>query len=181
MDTILDWFVANTVSVTTISTCVIAVFSIVTTCLTWNLIRENKLLRKVGAEPEIIAYLTHGTQEWNDINFMLTNVGRGPARNIEFQLEGIDRVPQGNFLGNAPALGNNPDRKPIGFLLEDEKWRVFFGSGPILLSKPRLPPFDATVQWQYFGQSSSRPVSDDAIVTKVLVIGAGFFQAMPVG
>ena len=34
---------------------------------------------------------------------------------------------------------------------------------------------------QYFGQSSSRPVSDDAIVTKVLVIGAGFFQAMPVG
>ena len=34
---------------------------------------------------------------------------------------------------------------------------------------------------QYFGQSSSRPVSDGAIVTKVLVIGAGFFQAMPVG
>ena len=35
--------------------------------------------------------------------------------------------------------------------------------------------------FQYFGQSSSRPVSDGAIVTKVLVIGAGFFQAMPVG
>ena len=34
---------------------------------------------------------------------------------------------------------------------------------------------------QYFGQSSSRPVSDGAIVTKVLVIGAGFFQAMPLG
>ena len=34
---------------------------------------------------------------------------------------------------------------------------------------------------QYFGQSSSRPVRDGAIVAKVLVIGAGFFQAMPVG
>ena len=34
---------------------------------------------------------------------------------------------------------------------------------------------------QYFGQYSSRPVGDGAIVTKVLVIGAGFFQAMPLG
>ena len=34
---------------------------------------------------------------------------------------------------------------------------------------------------QYFGQNSGRPVSDGAIVTKVLVIGAGFFQAMPLG
>ena len=34
---------------------------------------------------------------------------------------------------------------------------------------------------QYFGQYSSRPVSDRAIVTEVLVIGAGFFQAMPLG
>ena len=35
--------------------------------------------------------------------------------------------------------------------------------------------------YQYFGQNSGRPVSDRAIVTKVLVIGAGFFQAMPLG
>ena len=34
---------------------------------------------------------------------------------------------------------------------------------------------------QCFGQNSGRPVSDGAIVTKVLVIGAGFFQAMPLG
>ena len=34
---------------------------------------------------------------------------------------------------------------------------------------------------QYFGQSSSRPVRDGAIVAKVLVIGAGFFQAMTLG
>ena len=34
---------------------------------------------------------------------------------------------------------------------------------------------------QCFGQNSGRPVSDRAIVTKVLVIGAGFFQAMPLG
>ena len=34
---------------------------------------------------------------------------------------------------------------------------------------------------QYFGQNSGRPVSDGAIVTKVLVIGAGFFQALPLG
>ena len=35
--------------------------------------------------------------------------------------------------------------------------------------------------FQYFGQNLGRPVSDRAIVTKVLVIGAGFFQAMPLG
>ena len=34
---------------------------------------------------------------------------------------------------------------------------------------------------QYFGQNLGRPVSDRAIVTKVLVIGAGFFQATALG
>ena len=34
---------------------------------------------------------------------------------------------------------------------------------------------------QYFGQNLGRPVSDRAIVAKVLVIGAGFVQAMPLG
>ena len=148
LNTTLAWLTIYQGPVSSISTCIIAFSSIVTAYLTWNLFRENRLLRKVGAEPEIIAYLSTGTKEFIDINFALINVGRGPARNIEFQLNGIDRVPQGDDLGNATALRNNPDRKPIGFLAEAEKWCVFFGSGPALLCEPRLPPFEVTVHWQ---------------------------------
>ena len=145
---VLDWLATYQGAVSAISTCIIALSSIVTAYLTWNLFRENRLLRKVGAEPEVIAYLAEGIQEKLEINFVLMNVGRGPARNIEVQLDGIDRTPQGSFLGNAPALRNNPDRKPIDFLPESEQWRVWFGSGPILLEEPKLPPFDVIVRWQ---------------------------------
>ena len=45
----------------------------------------------------------------------------------------------------------------------------------------KSPEFSHQSIPQYFGQYSSRPVSDGAIVTKVLVIGAGFFQVMALG
>ena len=41
--------------------------------------------------------------------------------------------------------------------------------------------YGVKINHQYFGQNLGRPVSDRAIVTKVLVIGAGFFQATPLG
>jgi hypothetical protein len=34
---------------------------------------------------------------------------------------------------------------------------------------------------QYFGQNSGSRLCDGAIVTQLFVIGAGFFQAMPLG
>ena len=44
-----------------------------------------------------------------------------------------------------------------------------------------LMAFIALHMQQYFGQNLGHPVSDGAIVTKVLVIGAGFFQALLLG
>lgn len=145
---VFDWLTANQGPVSAISTCIIALSSVVTAYLTWNLFRENRLLRKVGSEPEVIAYLAEGIHNKIEINFVLMNVGRGPARDINFQLHGINRNPEGNYLGTAPALRNNSKRKPIGFLPEGEQWCVWFGSGPNLLKEPELPPFEVTVRWQ---------------------------------
>ena len=41
--------------------------------------------------------------------------------------------------------------------------------------------FIAVCSLQYFGQNSGSRLGDGAIVTKLFVFGAGFFQAVPLG
>jgi hypothetical protein len=43
------------------------------------------------------------------------------------------------------------------------------------------PFFFNNLKHQYFGQNLGSRLCDDAIVTQLFVIGAGFFQAVPLG
>ena len=61
-------------------------------------------------------------------------------------------------------------------------WReAAISNGKTVLKRIEENEYNILFFDQYFGQNLGRPVSDRAIVTKVLVIGAGFFQAMPLG
>ena len=72
--------------ITVVSTAIIAISAVVTAALTWRLICDNRNLAKVGTEPEVVAYL--GADPYQLFtNFVLANVGRGPAKNIEFYLD----------------------------------------------------------------------------------------------
>ena len=129
-----------------ISTATIAVSAAITAILTWRLIRDNRRLSKVGTEPEVIAYLAADPFQ-PFTNFVLANVGRGPARNVEFELalevDHYDRM----------VLRNEPNRKPQGFLLQGEKAEMLFGDYRLFgigeaREKNALPPFEVVVKWQ---------------------------------
>ena len=132
--------------VAVISTATIAVSAAITAILTWRLIRYNRRLSKVGTEPEVIAYLAADPFQ-PFTNFVLANVGRGPARNVEFELalevDQYDRM----------VLRNEPNRKPQGFLLQGEKTEMLFGDHRLFgigeaRERNALPPFEVVVKWQ---------------------------------
>ena len=146
MDALLNWISNHEGVVTSVATVAIAMFAGITAWLTRSLVAENKRLRNVGVEPRVVAYLIGDTQNVHLINLVLANVGRGPARNIKFILDLEDKY----FGHNRVASPNKDDRAPIGFLLQDDKWIMLFGSGPGLLNEAQIPPFEIKIQWENF-------------------------------
>ena len=144
MDALLNWIANHEGVVISVATVAIAMFAGITAWLTRSLVAENKRLRNVGVEPSVIAYLVGDSQSAHQINLVLANVGRGPARNIKFFLELEDKY----FGHNRIASPNRDDRAAIGFLLQNDKWVMLFGSGPGLLNEARVPPFKARIQWE---------------------------------
>lgn len=144
MNSVLEWLSTNHSIVTAAATVIIAAAAGITARLTHNLVRENKLLRKVGEDPKVIAYLESDSRHPSYFNFILANVGRGPARSINFEFDFDERF----YANGRVAPMNKPDRKPYGFLPQNERICMFFGSGIGLLREDRLPPFRAKVTWQ---------------------------------
>ena len=132
--------------ITVVSTAIIAISAVVTAVLTWRLICDNRNLAKVGTEPEVVAYLA--SDPFQPLtNFVLANVGRGPAKNVEFVLDleecHYDRI----------VLRSEPNRKPLGFLLQGERSEMLFGDHRLFgageeREKNPLRPFQVVVKWQ---------------------------------
>ena len=144
MNSVLEWVSTNHSIVTAAATVIIAAAAGITAWLTHSLVRENKLLRNVGEDPKVIAYLSGDSRHASLFNLILANVGRGPARDIEFEFDFDERF----YANGRVAPINRDDRKPYGFLPQDERICMFFGSGGGLLGEDRLPPFRAKVKWQ---------------------------------
>ena len=70
--------------VTAISTLVLMLTTIVYARLTAVLTRENKLLRKAATEPQVVAYLS--PDQRNILQFILANVGQGPALDVSYRI-----------------------------------------------------------------------------------------------
>ena len=132
-------------ALTAISTLFIALLAGVSAWLTRSLIQENKLLRKAGTEPRVVAYLAHHPYLWEFFNFVLANVGRGPARNVSFRILAAD---EGDFESHEVALKNSAERTPLGFLPQEEMYTAFFGSGVEIMGEPRLRPFQVEVSYE---------------------------------
>ena len=144
MKQILEWTVTNPgATITTIATVFIAVSAVVTVFLTWVLARENKLLRKAETEPEVVAYLIPDPLHYRALNFVLANVGRGPACRVSFRLEANAKDLEDHHV----ALRNSADRKAISYLPQGEKISTFFGSSIEVMKEPRLRPFDVVIEY----------------------------------
>ena len=151
---IFEWLNENSGAITAICTLVIAVFTIVavgvTSLMAWmnrELVKENRLLRKAGTEPEVAVYLKADSQTRWIRNLVLANVGQGAAKNVVFTIladkEDFENHRVSSFL---PAKSRI---KGASFLPQGERIESFFGSSPNLLEgEQQLQPFKVDVAYE---------------------------------
>lgn len=117
------WDASASASISAIATAVSAIATAVIALLTAFLWFENRNLRKAGTAPEIVAYLSPHTDGNGAINFVLANVGRGPAFDVTFEFE----CDETDFKNHAVMLENDKDRVPMSVIPQDEKIYSLFG------------------------------------------------------
>lgn len=121
----LEWVIQNNAVVTAGATVVIAVFTFALAILTGMLAVENRKLRRAGTDPQIVAYLVPHPDGNGAINFVLANIGQGPARNVQFDLE----YDETDFIQHEVWLQNDSNRSYISVLPQGEKIVALFGRG----------------------------------------------------
>ena len=140
----IDWLNANAGAVSTVATVTIALSAAITVWLTRNLAKENRLLRKAGTEPSVVAYLKLHPISANVVNFVLANVGHGPARNVGFTF----RADEDDFERHDVRIRNSSDRTLTTMLPQGDRIEVFFGIGSSLMKDPKLRSFTVCVRFQ---------------------------------
>jgi hypothetical protein len=150
LENVLFWLDTHNGLVTAAATIVIALSAVLTTYLTRTLASENRLLRKAGTEPEVVVYLMPDGRFPTMVNFVLANIGRGPALNVEFTFD----AHESDSTSHNVQLSNRTDRKAISVLPQDEKIVAFFGAGHELYRDPRLAPFKVRVDYKNILQKS---------------------------
>ena len=142
----IEWLNSNHGLISAVATVVIALFAIITAWLTKTLANENRLMRKSGSEPKVVTYLATDSQRPHAINFVLANVGRGPAKNVEFTIEGD----MNDFSAHdvSSAFTNHSGGRGTDLLPQGERIQSFFGIGPSLLASPPLRCFTVHITYE---------------------------------
>lgn len=158
----VDWLIEVFQKVSTVGTwkdfaTVLSGFStLVIAVLTLFLWQENRLLRKSGSEPRLIAYYEPHPDGTGGLNIAITNVGKGPAKDVYFQFEGDSE----NFAKYDLVLDCSHRRGPIATIPQDGKISIFFAVGYQLFSpkseeksstKKPIDPFHILIEWQSMG------------------------------
>lgn len=123
--------------------------TVVIAILTVFLWRENRLLRKAGSEPNLVAYFEPHPDGTGGLNISIANVGTGPARNVCFQFLGEPE----QFTRYNLILDCATKRGPITLIPQGEKISILFAIG-FQLFKPKdsdsnepIPPFSVRLEW----------------------------------
>ena len=155
MNEILNGIAANPGAVTAVATVVIAFSAVFTAIVTRMLARENRLLRKAGTEPKVVAYLTPELGRHVPlINLNVANIGQGPAQNVVYSIDAEE-----NDFEEYNVLFLKHNAQPmIAFLPQGERIRAILGTDELLgyngtgnersPVKPPLPPFKVTVCYE---------------------------------
>lgn len=118
-------------------------------CLTLFLLFENRTLRKAGSSPELVAYLSPHPDGHGGIEFVLANVGRGPAFDVTFDLICDDE----DFKAHDVMVVNDPERMPITVIPQDVQQRALFGISYVLYGNANgkdigpLKPFKVRISY----------------------------------
>lgn len=117
--------------------------------LTMFLYRENRLLRKAGSEPKLVAYFEPHPDGTGGLNIAIANVGTGPAKDVYFQIMGDSK----EFSEYNLILDCTSKRGPITLIPQGEKMSLLFAIGYQLFKKKGadvatpLSPFKIQLYW----------------------------------
>lgn len=138
----LDYLVSDPKWLTAFSTAAVALATVVLAFLTYGVIRENKLLRKASAEPFIQSYIRPNPDHTTELDFVVANVGRGPAFNIAISIDSDEKFDDRNLI--RPEIGT---RAPIPILAQNENISIHFGSGPSVFKEPAMKAFEVQLRY----------------------------------
>ena len=144
MSDILSFLNAHQGAVTAAATVSIAIFSCFTAFLSYQLVSENRKMRRIGMEPNVIASLSLDDDTFWIVNLALINVGRGSAKNITYFTD-LDEKYIGSMNGVIPI--NDEERTPISFLFQDDRIIVGLGTSHDLIEM-KVPPINIYVKWE---------------------------------
>jgi hypothetical protein len=129
-------------AVSAIATVVLAMTTIVYAWHTWQLAKENRLLRRAGTDPQVVAYATLNPRVFGAIDFVIANIGKGPAQNVSFEiLSGGE-----DFSSKGVRLPHRGAR--FTFLPQGDQISTFLGMGHELIGNPSLAPFKVEVRYE---------------------------------
>lgn len=140
---VINFLNENQGAITAIATVTIAILAWFSFRQNRILIKENRLLRKAGTEPKVVAYIKPDESGRSELEFILANIGRGPAFNVSFNFC-FDKE---NLAEKEISFSDEPNRTAINILPQDERIITYFGYIPSLLSDPILKPFTVIVKY----------------------------------
>nr|MBF4344337.1 hypothetical protein [Vibrio anguillarum] len=108
-----------------ISTILSGLSTVAIAVLTVFLWRENRLLRKAGSEPKLVAYFEPHPDGTGGLNISVANVGTGPARDVYIQFKGEES----DFTNYDLILDCTEKRGPLTLIPQGEKISVLFAIG----------------------------------------------------
>ena len=81
---------------------IVALSTVVYAVLTWRLVTETRMLRKVQTEPRVTIGVEEDHTGRHGYELTIRNEGQGVAKNVRFEFDGDSSFFRSAWLGNAP-------------------------------------------------------------------------------
>ena len=113
---------------------VVVASTVVYAALTWRLVGETRRMREVQTEPKVSVFLELNEHVGNVMDFVIHNIGQGPAYNIRFTFQG-DPI----YFGEDRLIDQLPvARNGLNYLGPNQTFRFVLGG---LSERPLTTPF----------------------------------------
>ncbi len=145
----LEWLNKYNGALIVLLTLVLLGLNVASAFIAFGAFRENRLLRKAGSEPEVVAYFLPDDRYANVIKLIIANVGMGAALKLKFNYD-ADKEDLANHKSNMLKIKTF---NGLSILPQGERLSTFFGMGYDLLAGTPLQPFTFTISYEnIYGQ-----------------------------